>query len=55
MFCIPRPFFEVVKEGWIFHFVSGDRRFVVNERIIQWIEPSRQAGSFAKNAHRAFS
>jgi len=30
-----RPSFEVVKEGRILHFVSGDRRFMAQERIIQ--------------------
>ena len=32
-----RPSFEVVREGRILHFVSGDRRFEVNDRIIEKI------------------
>ena len=32
-----RPDFEVVKEGRILHFVSGYRRFVISDRIIQGV------------------
>jgi hypothetical protein len=37
MLSVIRPDFEVVKEGWILHFVSGSRWFVLNDRIIQKI------------------
>jgi sugar lactone lactonase YvrE len=44
MFGEIRPDFEVVKEGRILHFVLGDRRFVVNDRIIQGVADSSPAG-----------
>jgi hypothetical protein len=50
-----RPVFEVVKEGRILHFVSGSRRVVVNGRIIQWIEPPRQAGPVKYDLGEGFS
>jgi hypothetical protein len=35
-----RPFFVVVKEGRILHLVSGYRKFVANDRIIQEVAGS---------------
>jgi len=37
MLSLSRPSFEVVKEGRIFLFVSGSRRLVLNDRIIQGV------------------
>jgi len=37
MTCCLLPDFEVVREGRILHFVSGDRRFALNDRIIREI------------------
>ncbi len=37
MFGEIRPSFEVVKEGRILNFVSGERRFLVRERITQGV------------------
>jgi hypothetical protein len=39
-----RPSFEVIKEGRMLHFVSGSRRFVLNNRIIQEVAGSILAG-----------
>jgi len=44
MLSVIRPDFDVVKEGQILHLVSGSRSFVVSERIMQGIKPTRQAG-----------
>jgi hypothetical protein len=45
-----RPSFEVVKDGGILNKIKPlHLSFLVD------IRPTRQAGSFAKNAHRAFS
>jgi hypothetical protein len=46
---VPRPFFVVVKEGRILHLVSGYRKFVVNDRIIQGVAGSIPAGSTLEN------
>jgi hypothetical protein len=53
MLIVIRPVFEVVKEGRILRFVSGDRRFLVDIKITTRIEPPLQAGSFAKIAYLA--
>jgi len=45
-----RPTFEVVKKGRILHFVSGYRRFAVNDRIIQ-----RKVKAEAKILYMIFS
>jgi hypothetical protein len=49
MLCVISPSFEVVKEGRILHFVSGNRRFVVNNRKIQEINISIIAESSLEN------
>jgi len=60
MLSVIRPDFEVAKEGRIFHFVSGDRRFEVNGRIILWVDIFLQINPFSKsttyrNNHRWIS
>jgi hypothetical protein len=37
MLSLIRPSFEVVKEGRIFHFVSGERRFILSSKQVDII------------------